>query len=182
MAFVAWQGGGYDGPMVRRRQFSLMQLVAAVTAVAAYFALIRYLLLGNIADQLFRFLDVLVAVLVCTMLPAATCWSFYRAIRQTLFWPQAQAVVMRFFIRRNKDQAYFYPVLRFALPDRSTITTISTWGSLRRRWKNGDAVTVRYDPANPRGAEIATFILVWGMPLTCLALTVGGALVLLWFR
>jgi hypothetical protein len=182
MAFVAWQEGGYDGPMVGRRQFSLLQLVVAVTAVATYFALIRYLLLGNVAEQLSRFLEILVAVLVCTMLPAATAWAFYRAIRQTLFWPQAQAVVMRYFIRRNNDQAFFHPVLRFVLPDGRTITTISRLGSVRRRWRNGDPVTVRYDPANPCRAEIATFILVWGLPLACLALTVGGALVWLWFR
>jgi hypothetical protein len=182
MAFVAWQCGGYDGPMVRRRQFSLLQLVAWVTAFAAFLALIRYLLQGSVADQLLRVFEVLVAVLVCTMLPAATCWSFYRAMRQTLFWPQAQAVVMRYYIRRNEAQAFFHPVLRFELPDGSTITTISRFGSVRRRWKSGDAVPVRYDPANPRSVEIATFILVWGLPLACLALTVLAALVLWWFR
>jgi hypothetical protein len=159
-----------------------MQLVAAITAFAAYFALIRYLLLANVADQLFRGLDGLVLVLVVTIMPAATCWSFYHAIRQTRFWPQASAVVLRYCIKRHEGQAFFHPVLRFELPDSSSITTISNWGSWRRPWKNGDAVTVRYDPSNPRKAEIATFWVAWGLPLTCLTLTIGGVLLMFWFR
>ena len=66
--------------------------------------------------------------------------------------------------------------------DGRTITAISRFGSRRRRWECGDAVTVRYDPSNPGSAEIATFFLVWGPPLMCLALTVVGTLALLWFR
>jgi hypothetical protein len=167
--------------MLRSRQFSLLQLVAVVTAIAAYFALIRYLLLANVADQLSRGLDVLVAVLFGTLMPAATCWLFYHAIRQTLYWPKASAVVLRYCIKRNEGQAFFHPVLRFELLDRR-ITTISRWGSWRRPWRNGDAVTVRYDPSNPLRAEIQTFGVVWGLPLTCLTLTIVGALVMFWFR
>jgi hypothetical protein len=168
--------------MLRRRQFSLMQLVAVVTAVAVVIALIRYLLATSVPDTLSWWLEALVVMLVCAILPAATCWTLFYAIRQTLFWPKASAVVRRYYIKRHEGQAFYHPVLRFGLYDKSTITTISRWGSRRRPWNNGDEVTVRYNPADPQRAEIETFTVVWGMPLACFTLTIVGALVLLWFR
>jgi amino acid transporter len=168
--------------MLRRRQFSLMQLVAVVTAVAALIALIRYLLPKDVPDTLAWWLEALVVMLVFAIMPVATCWTLFYAIRQTLFWPKASAVVRRHYITRHEGQAFYHPVLRFGLYDGSIITTISRWGSRRRRWNNSDAVTVRYNPANPHWAEVETFAVVWGMPLACFTLTIVGALSLLWFR
>jgi hypothetical protein len=43
-----------------------------------------------------------------------------------------------------------YPILRFVLPDGEVVDAQSRFGMNYRPWQEGEFITVRYDPANPR--------------------------------
>lgn len=51
---------------------------------------------------------------------------------------------------------FYYPVVRFILPDGSRRSVQMTEGSWPSAYKVDEAVTVRYDPAQPHRARIAT--------------------------
>ena len=43
----------------------------------------------------------------------------------------------------------FIPVVRFQTPDGRTVDAEAGGGTNRRRWSEGDAIAVLYDPADP---------------------------------
>lgn len=99
-------------------------------------------------------------------------WGTFHAVRQLLFWPYTRATIVRYWIRRDSEgrQRFYFPVMRFCTDDGDGVTTISSWGSWRRPWPVGTGVVVRYNPRDPRWAEISCFANLWGIPLTCIAL------------
>jgi hypothetical protein len=84
------------------------------------------------------------------------------------------AVILRHWIARSDDepngQRFFHPVVRFETEDGSKVISISNWGSWRKPGAVGSVVQVRYNPSNPRWAEINCVANVWGIPLTVLGL------------
>ncbi|MEN6493923.1 MAG: DUF3592 domain-containing protein, partial [Thermoguttaceae bacterium] len=78
-------------------------------------------------------------------------------------------------------QRFFHPVLRFCTQEGIAVTTISGWGSWRRPWAAGTCVVIRYNPANPRRAEISCFANLWCLPLTFGGVAVGLGLVWWWY-
>jgi hypothetical protein len=172
--------------ILRPRQFSLLQLVLTITVVAAYCGLIRYLLVSGQGENILRWTDYALTLVIGGMMTAVGFWSLYHAIRQILVWPKTKAVVLRYCIRRSENkpsgQPFYHPVLRFDTQDARSITTISSWGSWRRVWPQGATIVIRYNPTNPKWAEIATFVNIWVMPLTFLILGMGPLLALLWPR
>jgi hypothetical protein len=73
-----------------------------------------------------------------------------------------------------------YPVLRFELPDGRSVEAESTFGSNPPPARDGDTVTVLYDPADPTDARVEGFLssgrlhAVVGL-LIGLAFTIGGS-------
>ena len=172
--------------MLRPRQFSLLQLIVTVTAVAAYCGLVRFLLVSGRTAQILFWGEAALTLFVGSILTLVGSWLLYHAVRQTLFWPKAAATMLRYCIKRSEGhpdgQPFYYAVLRFETRGGQTITTMSNCGSWRRPWERGSSVTVRYNPANPRWAELATFANVWAMPLVFLVLAAGALVRLIWFR
>src|SRR5262245_28885768 len=171
--------------MIRERQFSLWQLLVATTQIAACLGLIRYLLISGQGERILWWSGVALTVFVGSIMAAVGCWSLFHAIRQTFFWPKASASIVRYCVKRSEDrpnaQTFYHPVLRFEASGRGPITTISHWGLSWRPWKTGTTVEVHYNPAQPQWAEIASFAIVWGTPLTFLGLTIAMAVLSLWF-
>ena len=69
----------------------------------------------------------------------------------------ADGYVVSLTVRRDADgQEYYYPVVEFLLPDRSTMTVQLAQGSWPAAFREGEEVTVRYDPDKPTDARIDT--------------------------
>jgi hypothetical protein len=65
------------------------------------------------------------------------------------------------------DSAFSYPVVAFTDRDGQDHTVKVSEGSSPPEWAVGDAVTVRYDPADPEGARIGSWtsdLLQWLLP------------------
>lgn len=78
-----------------------------------------------------------------------------------------------------------YPVVRFRAADGVEYTVEETRGySGSQPFQEGDSVTVRYAPSNPRQAMIATFFEIWGpaVLLTLFGLAFLGAGLAAWSR
>lgn len=66
-----------------------------------------------------------------------------------------QGNVVELVMRRDSDgNEYYYPVVLFALPDRTLLTVQTSEGSWPAAYFKGEAVIVRYDPARPHKARI----------------------------
>ena len=126
----------------------------------------------------------IVGCVVAILFLAVGTWSVYHAFRLTFWWPKTSARIMRYWITRSEGkphgQKFYHPVVRFEVAGGSRVTTISSWGSWRRKWPVGRTVIVHYNPANPRWAEIRCIASVWGIPLTMTGLVACFALIA-WF-
>lgn len=81
--------------------------------------------------------------------------------------------------RRGRGQhasRMHYPVLRYRTQEGTQHEVVSSVGSNPPRYKEGDSVTLLYDPQNPLDARIHTFLNVWLFPVVLGG--VGGAFVL----
>jgi len=73
-----------------------------------------------------------------------------------------------------------FPVLRFTLPDGRVVETESRTGTTADVRKEGEAVTVLYDPADPGQARVDSASSTAASPLAgALFMVMGGAFVLL---
>lgn len=62
-----------------------------------------------------------------------------------------------------KDTGYlYYPIVEFETERRESISFVSPSGRSERPYDQGARVQVRYDPANPNDARIASFLGTWG--------------------
>jgi len=179
--------------MLRQRQYSLRQLLLLVTWVALAAVLIHYLLVTR--GRLLEWIGDAIAFFVLFMLAAVGVCSLFHALRQIWYWPKTTAHVVRYCIKRDKGpenkgpenkgpenaQPFYHPVLRFETIDGQPVTTISSCGWWRRPWPSGDIVRVRYNPHNPKWAEIDCFTNIWGMPVTFLGLSAVIGVVMFWF-
>jgi hypothetical protein len=80
----------------------------------------------------------------------------------------------------GRKVALVSPRVEFATPDGRTHVVYGLGGSLSQLVP-GDAVTVRYDPADPVGAVVADFQNEFGAPGLFVALTVIGLMSSVWF-
>jgi len=135
-------------------------------------------------DWLLTAFRAIVTTIVGVVIVGVGGWSAYHAVRLTFRWPKTSARIVRYWITRSEDkpngQRFFHPVVKFQTADGRVVVAISSWGSWRRPWPVGRIVSVHYNPANPRWAEICCFANVWGMPLTFVGL-IGIFGLLMWF-
>lgn len=118
--------------------------------------------------------DVPLLVMAAIAISCLGGWSTFHSVRVVTCWTQVPAQLVRYWIVRSEGkpdgQRFFRVVFRFTTCGGRLITTISTFGTWRKRWPVGTVVPVRYNPNNPRLIEAASFADMWGIPLTCLAL------------
>jgi hypothetical protein len=121
---------------------------------------------ADIAD----FVGAIMASFVSLALFAFACWCTFHEIRQLACWPKVPGRILRYWIKRNDarphGQRFFHPVIRFTVVGGVTVTTLTDSGYWRRRWRLGHVVYVRYNPTNPKWAELRT-------PTGTLGTTVG---------
>ena len=86
--------------------------------------------------------------------------------------------------RDSNGNEYFYPLVEFYLPDNSRQTVQLPEGSWPPAYEKGQAVTVAYDPAQPRNARVLSTggtITLWTLPIItgvlCLAFSAATWLV-----
>jgi Protein of unknown function (DUF3592) len=73
-----------------------------------------------------------------------------------------------------------FPELRFTLPDGREVETVARSGTTFEAMKEGEAVTVLYDPADPRQARVDSRTAAAGSTAVAVALmAIGGACVLI---
>lgn len=106
------------------------------------------------------------------MLVIATITSINTA-RMLARETSTQGYVTALVIRTDADgDLFYYPVVRFVLPDDSRHTVQTDAGSSPPAYSVDDAVTVRYDPEHPDQARIDSFagvLSLWIAPLvTCI--------------
>jgi hypothetical protein len=90
----------------------------------------------------------------------------YLARKRFLATAQAAAgTVVEVQVRGVGRNAVAFPVLELQLPEGRVQRTESWMGSGFRRFEPGQAVPVRYDPADPSKAEVDTFAVMWGLAL-----------------
>lgn len=90
----------------------------------------------------------------------------YLARRRFLSTAQAAAgTVVEVQVRGVGRNAVAFPVLEFQLPGGQAQRAESWMGSGFQRFEAGQAVPVRYDPADPSRAEVDTFAVMWGLAL-----------------
>jgi hypothetical protein len=65
-------------------------------------------------------------------------------------------------VERKSDKGYLYaPRVEFISKENETVTFISGLYSNPARYREGQAVPVRYSQTNPQGAEIDSFFVIW---------------------
>jgi|GEM_PF-7044878 len=121
------------------------------------------------------------AVMGCLTAGALT---LIHSLRQLLYWPTAQAVVVRYWIVRDREhgQKFYRPVVRFTAEDGCERIAMSAWGSWRRVYRVGQTIMIRYQREEPRHIEIQGFANLWGIPLTLFSLALLLAVPAYWFR
>ena len=81
----------------------------------------------------------------------------------------APGYVVDIAVREDQDGSqYYYPVVEYYLPDKSTRTVQTSEGSWPPAHKVGDAITVLYDPEQPLSARIRSTsgtILQWALTI-----------------
>ena len=77
----------------------------------------------------------------------------------------AQGVVTELTFKRSKSGGSYYPTVRFTAKDGTTYTATSTSGSRPPSYEVGEAVQIRYNPANPTDIEMPGFFDTWGLTL-----------------
>lgn len=88
------------------------------------------------------------------------------ARRRFLATAQAAAgTVVEVQVRGVGRNAVAFPVLELQLPGGQAQRAESLMGSGFQRFEPGQAVPVRYDPADPSRAEVDTFAVMWGLAL-----------------
>lgn len=99
---------------------------------------------------------------------AFACWFTFHQIRQVAYWPKVPAEILRYWIKRENEhgQPFFHPVIKFTSIGGASVITVTNSGYWRRPWRIGHVIYVRYDPSNPKWAELRT-------PLHTLFVTVG---------
>lgn len=117
------------------------------------------------------FLAVTVLMLVITAISAVYT---VRAIAKE---ESARGIVVDLKARKDESgQEFYYPVVEFLLPDQSRQTLEVSEGSWPPAYKNGDWVTVAYDPQQPLNARIkstSSTLGMWTLPIITGVL--GGA-------
>jgi hypothetical protein len=82
--------------------------------------------------------------------------------------------VVAFESREDDGSFYYLPVVTFTDHQGKSHRFTSVAGGTEQRPPIGTTVTVRYLPANPEQAFIASFLHMWAAPLGMLALGVGA--------
>ncbi len=125
---------------------------------------------------IFDLLDYILSTLAAAGFLGIGGWLVSRTMRQLRFWPKTTATIVRYWISRNSEgQRFYQPVMRFRANEGNASVAISSVGLWRRPWAAGTTVIVRYNPANPRQAQVACFGQLWGLPLTFVGMGVGWA-------
>ncbi|MGY3233339.1 MULTISPECIES: DUF3592 domain-containing protein [unclassified Bradyrhizobium] len=78
----------------------------------------------------------------------------------------------------NHGGTFLYPTFQFVTRDGRAITITSSSGSTAQPYADGEQVRIAYDPQQPEGARLLSFLTLWIAPtLLCAAglLLSGGA-------
>lgn len=95
-----------------------------------------------------------------------TALRIYLARKRFLGTAQAASgAVVEVRVRGIGRNAVSVPVLEFRLPGDQVQRAESWMGSGFQRFEVGQAVPIRYDPADPSRAEVDTFAVMWGLAL-----------------
>lgn len=78
--------------------------------------------------------------------------------------------------RHHNRKHTYYPVLRYQTQEGTSHEVVSPVGSNPPRYREGEQVTILYNPANPQQVRINNFLNLWLMPL--LFGVLGGAFLL----
>jgi len=179
--------------MLRQRQYSLTQLLLVVTYVALAAVLVHYFLATG--GRLLEWIGKAITGFVLVVFAAVGCGSLFHAFRQIWYWPKTRGRIMRYCIKRGQgreggvredggqetEQPFYHPVVRFETIEGQPVTALSGCGWGWRPWSRGDTVSVRYNPRNPKWAEIACFTNMWAMPATFLGLAAVIGALIYWF-
>jgi hypothetical protein len=89
-------------------------------------------------------------------------------LRRIRFLAQAKPVtgtVVEVQVRGIGRNAVVYPVFEFYTAEGALQRTESLMGSGFTSFEVGQAIKIRYDPANPGAAEVDSFAVLWGLVL-----------------
>jgi hypothetical protein len=98
---------------------------------------------------------------------AAFSWQLYKAdqvfIQQSV--PAMGTVVKLEYVRSEKAEPTYYPVVAFQTPDGKKYQFRNTTGTTRRKrsYQEGTQIEIRYEIQNPANAKIAGFWELWGL-------------------
>jgi hypothetical protein len=126
---------------------------------------------------------VLLGIAALLMAKAWTSFDHSRRLVATTELAEGTVVHMKPFLggRVGKGKLLYFPEVRFTTADGHQVQFLSRESRRADHFREGDKVPVRYDPASPTQAVIATFSALWALPLIYAA---GGLLLLLfgsWF-
>lgn len=92
-------------------------------------------------------------------------WSYFSQQRKMHNRVEATGTVVEL-IRQTTTRGYILcPVVDFTVPSGETIRFTSGFGSRPAGHKVGQTIKVRYDPADPRKAEVESAMSLWIFPL-----------------
>jgi hypothetical protein len=98
----------------------------------------------------------IVIPLLVMAIGAGLLWLAARLRRGERVSPSARrAVGTVVALRRRGEPASAFPVVRFELPDGSTVEAQGTWGSRPARHREGDRLEILYDPRDPTRIHLA---------------------------
>ena len=101
-------------------------------------------------------------LLLCGSTLSLFVWCVFGEVR---FWSTAQeaaGTVVGLDARRDDESTLYYPIVRFVTPQGRAVTDTSRAGSGPASYAVGEAVRVRYNPANPTQMELPDFFSRWG--------------------
>ncbi len=105
--------------------------------------------------------------LIAVGLFAGAVWAYFKQKSQTESRMPATGTVVELVHRSTTGghSGIFCPVVEFGLPSGERITFTSDFGSRPAGHKVGQSVNVRYDPTDPRKAEIESGMATWLAPV-----------------
>jgi hypothetical protein len=131
-----------------------------------------------------KFVELGIVAFVGTLFTAVGIGTTVHALRQQFTWPKVPARVRRYVVTRSRDnldgQRFFHVVVQFDTLDGRTTTAVSSFGYWRRRWARGVNLAVRYDPRNPRHAEVASLRDTWSIPVLVVGMLGGLSIWKFW--
>ena len=96
-------------------------------------------------------------LLLCGSTLSLFVWCVFGEVR---FWSTAQeaaGTVVGLDARRDDESTLYYPIVRFVTPQGRAVTDTSRAGSGPASYAVGEAVRVRYNPANPTQMELPDY-------------------------